>query len=227
MEVYSEVQLEEDRSRAMNGSVVATIELAVFGVKSSGSEWKNTSNTNTNVPVLPSLESSPDILVSVLLTKQMPKITYYRKNLIKETSVVPSKAVQESVPASAQVQDPVVSDNDDENLPQESEQSKYPDTEKWLEKTDDYDTTLDMSIVLWKGTRSCIKYLMHSFLTYSSLSPSFKAFTTQLDALAIPTSVHTAMEVLEWKAVVMEEMKALEVNKTLDLMAFSKGHKIA
>ena len=35
-----------------------------------------------------------------------------------------------------------------------------------------------------------------------------------------------AMEIPEWKTVVMEEMGALEENNTWDLCALPKGHKI-
>ncbi|XP_038899725.1 uncharacterized protein LOC120086968 [Benincasa hispida] len=175
-----------------------------------------------------------DIPVSVLPTGQMPWITYYKKNLKKETQEIPvvlSESVQASKPA--QVQDLVVSENvleeksgriedgetnsekveitgGNEVLEDSQEGEKLSqklDTGERPTKTGNYDTILDMPIALRKETRSCTKYPMHSFLTYSNLSPIFKAFTTQLDALAIPTNVHAAMEVPEGRVAVMEEMK--------------------
>ncbi|TYK17870.1 putative mitochondrial protein [Cucumis melo var. makuwa] len=49
-----------------------------------------------------------------------------------------------------------------------------------------------------------------------SLSSKFKAFTTSLDAAIIPKNTYEAMESPKWKAVVVEEMGALEENKTWD-----------
>ncbi|TYK05164.1 ABC transporter C family member 2-like [Cucumis melo var. makuwa] len=46
-----------------------------------------------------------------------------------------------------------------------------------------------------------------------------------LDAATIPKNVYEAMASSEWKAVVMEEMEALEKNKTWDLCNLPKEHK--
>ncbi|KAA0054606.1 reverse transcriptase [Cucumis melo var. makuwa] len=48
-----------------------------------------------------------------------------------------------------------------------------------------------------------------------------------LDFTTIPKSIHLALECPEWKAVVMEEMRALEKNKTWDLCTLPKGDKLS
>ncbi|XP_038893704.1 uncharacterized protein LOC120082554 isoform X1 [Benincasa hispida] len=58
----------------------------------------------------------------------------------------------------------------------------------------DRNVSLDLSIALRKGTRSCTKYPLQSYLSYSNLSPEFKALTTNLDTVVIPNSIHTALE---------------------------------
>ncbi|KAA0052307.1 reverse transcriptase [Cucumis melo var. makuwa] len=81
-------------------------------------------------------------------------------------------------------------------------------------KPGSYDPSLDMPIALRKGTRSCMKHSMCNYISYSSLSPTFKAFTKSLDAATIPKNIYKAMESPKWKAVFMEEIGALEKNKT-------------
>ncbi|TYK28936.1 reverse transcriptase [Cucumis melo var. makuwa] len=48
-------------------------------------------------------------------------------------------------------------------------------------------------------TRSCTKYPMYSFLSYSNLSSESKAFTACLDSAIIPKYTHMAMEIPEWE----------------------------
>ncbi|TYK14787.1 reverse transcriptase [Cucumis melo var. makuwa] len=73
--------------------------------------------------------------------------------------------------------------------------------------------------------------LGHSLMTIPVLPGSFSsptnlsAFTTSLDSTMIPKDIHIALKCPEWKTAVMEEMKALEKNNTLELCALPKGHK--
>ncbi|KAA0048512.1 Retrovirus-related Pol polyprotein from transposon 297 family [Cucumis melo var. makuwa] len=53
----------------------------------------------------------------------------------------------------------------------------------------------------------------------------FRAFTASLDSTIIPKNIYTALECPEWKNAVMEEMKALEKNRTWEICALPKGHK--
>ncbi|KAA0042893.1 reverse transcriptase [Cucumis melo var. makuwa] len=70
-----------------------------------------------------------------------------------------------------------------------------------LGNLDDYDPSPDIPIVLKK------------------------AFTTSLDSTMIPKNIHAALKCPEWKTAIMEEMRALEKNKTWELYALPKGHK--
>ncbi|KAA0062423.1 putative mitochondrial protein [Cucumis melo var. makuwa] len=65
-------------------------------------------------------------------------------------------------------------------------------------KLDEYDPSLDTPISLRKGTMSCTKHLICNYVSY---------------------------ERPEWKNAVMEEMKALEKNRTWKICALPKGHK--
>ena len=81
-----------------------------------------------------------------------------------------------------------------------------------LENISKYDPSLDLAPR--KGTRSYTKHFIANFVSYKNLSPWFRAFIASLDSTAIPKNIHTAFECLEWKTAIMEEMKALEKNKT-------------
>ena len=85
------------------------------------------------------------------------------------------------------------------------------------ENINKYDPTLDLSIALRKGTRSCTKHSIANYVSYKNLSPQFRAFTTSLDSTTIPKNIHVAFECLEWKTTIMKELRALEKNKTWEL----------
>ena len=91
---------------------------------------------------------------------------------------------------------------------------------------DEYDSSLDIPIALRKYTRSCTKYPICNYVSCDSLSLPFRGFTANLDSTVILKNIHTALECPEWKISVMEEMRALEKNKTCKICALLKGHKI-
>ena len=87
---------------------------------------------------------------------------------------------------------------------------------------------LEIPIAIRKGKRTCASrylYPMSKFVSYNSLSPSFSAFTSQLSCLEIPKNVQNALAIPEWREAVLEEMKALEKNRTWDIEALPKGKK--
>ncbi|TYK10098.1 reverse transcriptase [Cucumis melo var. makuwa] len=77
-----------------------------------------------------------------------------------------------------------------------------------------YDPFLDLPIALKKGPRSCTKHSISNYVSYENLSPQFMAFIVSLDSTTIPKNIHLELECLEWKTAVMEEIRALEKNKT-------------
>ncbi|KAL4010603.1 hypothetical protein IC575_030105 [Cucumis melo] len=92
-------------------------------------------------------------------------------------------------------------------------------------KLDEYDPSLDILIALRKGTRSCTKHPICNYVSYDNLSPQFRAFTASLDSTIIPKNIYTALECPERKNAVMEEMKALEKNKTWEIYGTLDRHK--
>ena len=88
---------------------------------------------------------------------------------------------------------------------------------------------LDLPIALRKGTRECTRrplYPLSNFVSYKNLSPCLHAFVTQLSHVEIPKSIKDAMQVPEWKDVVLEEMRALEKNQTWELIDMPKEKRI-
>ena len=57
-----------------------------------------------------------------------------------------------------------------------------------------YDPSLDIPIALKKDTRSCTKHLICNYVSYESLSPQFRAFTTGRDYTMIAKSIYIALE---------------------------------
>ena len=73
---------------------------------------------------------------------------------------------------------------------------------------------LDIPIAIRKEVRSCVKYPISNYLTYSRLSSQFKAFTTIVDGVTIPQNIQEDLNDPKWKEAMMEEMKALMGNHT-------------
>ena len=59
---------------------------------------------------------------------------------------------------------------------------------------------------------------MSNFVSYECLSSSFISFTSQLSNVEILKNVQEALNVHEWKEAIFKEMRALEKNKTLELV---------
>ncbi|KAA0048527.1 transportin-3 isoform X1 [Cucumis melo var. makuwa] len=187
----------------------------------------------------------------ILPTNQVPWKTYYRRNLRKEvgspTSQPPAPVQNFEPPRDQGMENPTkpctnntMSENDKSDvavLENMEEKNRDDETEVRIEtsndeaeqghtrKLDEYDPSLDIPIALRKGTRSCTKHPICNYVSYDNLSPQFRAFTASLDSTIIPKNIYTALECLEWKNAVMEEMKALEKNRTWEICALPKGHK--
>ncbi|KAL0543454.1 hypothetical protein IC582_018550 [Cucumis melo] len=187
----------------------------------------------------------------ILPTNQVPWKTYYRRNLRKEvgspTSQPPAPVQNFEPPRDQGMENPTkpctnntMSENDKSDIAVfENMEEKNCDDETKVRietsndeveqghtrKLDEYDPSLDIPIALRKGTRSCTKHPICNYVSYDNLSPQFRAFTANLDSTIIPKNIYTALECPEWKNAVMEEMKALEKNRTWEICALPKGHK--
>ena len=67
---------------------------------------------------------------------------------------------------------------------------------------------------------------INNFVSYEKLSPRYKAFATALTEINIPKNIQEALLQPEWKKVVMEEVKALEKNKTWEYSKLAAEKKL-
>jgi len=87
----------------------------------------------------------------------------------------------------------------------------------------DISNSCDLPIVTRKGTRRCTKNPMHLFMSYENLSPSHKAFLTNISSIPMPKIASEALSNENWGDAMRVEMQALEKNKTWDLVKLPKG----
>jgi hypothetical protein len=64
-----------------------------------------------------------------------------------------------------------------------------------------------------------------NFLSYSCLSPAYRAFVASLQTVPIPRDWKYAKQDPKWKAAMEEEMHALQKNKTCELVPLPKGRE--
>ena len=85
---------------------------------------------------------------------------------------------------------------------------------------------LDLPIAHRKQPRSCTLHPIQNYMSYNALSSSYRAFVTSLDRVNIPKNIQEALEIPEWRAAVMEEMRALEKNGTWTVVEKPRGKKL-
>ena len=86
-------------------------------------------------------------------------------------------------------------------------------------------TDLDVPIAIRKGVWSCTTHPIAKYLSYHRLSDNYKAFTSKISHLFIPRTIHEALEHPDWKPAVMEEINALNKNKTWEIVDLPVGKK--
>lgn len=86
-------------------------------------------------------------------------------------------------------------------------------------------TDLDVPVAIRKGVRNCTKHPIAKYLSYHRLSEKYKAFTTNISHLFIPRNIQEALGHSEWKSAVYEEMRALQKNKTWEIVDLPREKK--
>jgi transposase InsO family protein len=92
----------------------------------------------------------------------------------------------------------------------------------------------ELPIALRKSTRSSnipprlrdyvgYKHNIANFISYKHCSPSFRSFITSLNTVSIPTNWRSAKDDPKWREAMLEEMRALEKNKTWELVHLPPG----
>jgi transposase InsO family protein len=85
---------------------------------------------------------------------------------------------------------------------------------------------LDLPIAIRKGKRTCTEHPISNCVSFDHLSPSFKAFSLSLSSLVVPKSYREALSHPGWRKAMEEEMHALELNHTWDLIPNPAGTSI-
>ncbi|RVX08315.1 Retrovirus-related Pol polyprotein from transposon RE1 [Vitis vinifera] len=88
---------------------------------------------------------------------------------------------------------------------------------------------LDLPIAIRKGTRECTNrplYPLSHYVSLKQLSPAQKNFIVSLNTTIIPNTVSEALTKREWKDAMIEEMSALEKNKTWEIVKRPEGKNI-
>ena len=71
--------------------------------------------------------------------------------------------------------------------------------------------------------RSCTQHPISNFVSYEGLSPTFRVFATTMTNVQIPNNIQEALNQPKWKVAIMEEIQALEKNRTWEISELPKG----
>ena len=85
--------------------------------------------------------------------------------------------------------------------------------------------THNMPIAWRKGVRSCTQHPIGNFISYDKLSPTFRAFTSNITEIQVPRDIQEAFKYPKWKAAVDEEVRALAKNGTWEITDLPRGKK--
>ena len=84
---------------------------------------------------------------------------------------------------------------------------------------------IDVPIAIRKGVRSCTQHPISNFVSYSHLSPSYRAFVSKISSICVPNRVQDALVDPKWKHAMIEEIKTLHKNDTWELTKLPKGKR--
>ena len=84
----------------------------------------------------------------------------------------------------------------------------------------------DHEAPLEKVSKSCTHHPISNFVGYNNLSGCYKTFITNLTEVEIPKTVDEALKKPVWKAAILEELRALEKNRTWDVVEKPKDKAV-
>jgi hypothetical protein len=87
-------------------------------------------------------------------------------------------------------------------------------------------SNLDLPIALRKSKRTCTDHPISNFVSFDHLSSSFKAFSLSVSSIVVPKSYREALSHPGWRKAMEEEMHALDLNHTWDLVHKPAGTSI-
>ena len=93
-----------------------------------------------------------------------------------------------------------------------------------------FKSDLDIPIVIRKGVRTCTKHPLSNFVSYHRLSPSYKAFITNLILESIPYNIQEALRDPQWRKAIFMKMRSLYKTKTwevVELLCVKKKKQLA
>ena len=89
----------------------------------------------------------------------------------------------------------------------------------------EFDSDLNVPIAVRKGVKACTQHPISNFVSYSHLSPSYKAFLSKIASVCVPNNVQEALADPKWKHAMIEKMKALHKNGTWELTEVPTGKR--
>ncbi|CAH9069280.1 unnamed protein product [Cuscuta europaea] len=150
--------------------------------------------------VLPIPHLTPLSPLSPPLSSAKPLITYQRRPRSAPNEDVPNSDPADSPPAPAPLP-----------TPDQHEAPAQP----------------DLPIATGKGIRSTRNpHPIYNCLSYHRLSPSHYAFVSSISSVSIPKTVQEALAHPGWRRAMLDEMAALEINRTWSLVPLPHGKSI-
>uniref|UniRef100_A0A2N9H3N1 Integrase catalytic domain-containing protein n=1 Tax=Fagus sylvatica TaxID=28930 RepID=A0A2N9H3N1_FAGSY len=149
-----------------------------------------------------SILSSPVIPTPIPFAPQAPPISQvYVRRRHQDAPLVPPQVESPPLPPSS------ASTSADPPLPQST-------------------SDLDLPIALRKSKRTCTDHPISNFVSFDHLSSSFKAFSLSVSSIVVPKSYREALSHPGWRKAMEEEMHALDLNHTWDLVHKPAGTSI-
>ncbi|KAL5758013.1 hypothetical protein ACOSP7_020624 [Xanthoceras sorbifolium] len=179
----------------------------------------NSKSHHPNVPEIPHCESnvSPSDPPDMTNKFKAEPVVYSRKPIATKDGpdkIVPQQD-QESQPELVHISDP--------NTEPLSDPSTSPDTNQTSEEVP---SDTEIPIALRRPVRMCRErplYPLSKYISYEGLSSSYKTFAHNISLVSVPANIQEAMSIPEWKNAVLEELGALQRNKTWDITELPKG----